>query len=82
VVRYDPDGQVERRIETPAKQTSSCAFGGAQLDELYITSAARSEPTSEMPNGYDSEAGYFGGALYVTHPGVQGRTMPMADILV
>ncbi len=82
VVRYDPDGKVERRIETPAKQTSCCAFGGAQLDELYITSAARSEPTSAMPHGYDSDAGYFGGALYVTHPGVQGRAMPMADILV
>jgi sugar lactone lactonase YvrE len=29
IVRYDPDGKVERRIATPAKQTSCCAFGGA-----------------------------------------------------
>jgi sugar lactone lactonase YvrE len=82
VVRYDPDGRVERRIETPAKQTSCCAFGGAQLDELYITSAARSEPTSEMPHGYDPETGCLGGALYVVRPGVQGRAMPVANILV
>jgi sugar lactone lactonase YvrE len=82
VVRYDPDGRVERRIQTPAKQTSSCAFGGAQLDELYITSAARSEPTTEIPVGYDPETGYFGGALYMTRPGVRGRAMPMADILL
>ncbi|MGI9072470.1 MAG: SMP-30/gluconolactonase/LRE family protein [Bryobacteraceae bacterium] len=27
IVRYDPDGKVERRISTPAKQTSCCAFG-------------------------------------------------------
>jgi D-xylonolactonase len=80
VVRYDPDGRVERRIKTPAKQTSSCGFGGAQLDELYITSAARSEPMPVMPHGYDPETGYFGGALYMIQPGVQGRPSPMADI--
>lgn len=82
VVRYDPDGRVERRIETPAKQTSSCAFGGKQLDELYITSAARSEPTTEMPPAYDAETGYFGGALYMARPGVQGRAIPIADIVL
>jgi sugar lactone lactonase YvrE len=28
VTRYDPEGRVERRVATPAKQTSSVAFGG------------------------------------------------------
>lgn len=40
VVRYDPDGKEERRIHLPAKQTSSIAFGGADLTDLFVTSAA------------------------------------------
>jgi sugar lactone lactonase YvrE len=72
VVRYDPDGTVERRITTPAKQTSSLAFGGADLSELFITTAARSEPMPLMPPGYDPESGTFGGPLYRARPGIRG----------
>ena len=72
VVRYDPDGKVERRIQTPAKQTSCACFGGADLGDLYITTAARSEPMPVMPPGYDAVHGLFGGALYRTRPGVRG----------
>jgi D-xylonolactonase len=72
VVRYDPDGKVERRIQTPAKQTSCATFGGADLGDLYITSAAHSEPMPVMPAGYDAVGGLFGGALYRTRPGVRG----------
>ena len=72
VVRYDPDGKVERRIETPAKQTSCATFGGEDLGDLYITTAARSEPMPVMPPGYDPVNGPFGGALYRTRPGVRG----------
>lgn len=39
VVRYTPDGQIEREIEMPVEFPTSCAFGGANLDDLYITSA-------------------------------------------
>lgn len=40
VIRYHPeDGSVLERIAVPASQTTSCAFGGPNLDELYITSA-------------------------------------------
>ncbi len=82
VVRYDPDGEIERRIATPAKQASCCAFGGPNLDDLYITSAARSEITPEIPVGYDPEIGYLGGSLYRTHAGVQGRAQSKADIVL
>ena len=64
VVRYDPDGKVERRIATPAKQTSSAAFGGAALDELYITSAGQHFESPLMPLNYDVGSGCIGGPLY------------------
>ena len=72
VVRYDPDGKVERRIQTPAKQTSCACFGGEDLGDLYITTASFSEPMPVMPPGYDPVNGLFGGALYRTRPGVRG----------
>jgi len=39
ITRYDPTGKVEREIQLPVQCPTSCAFGGANLDELYITSA-------------------------------------------
>jgi sugar lactone lactonase YvrE len=39
VTRYDPEGKVEREIPIPVQRPTSCAFGGPNLDELYITSA-------------------------------------------
>ena len=41
IVRYDPQGKVERVIPVPVLQPSSCVFGGKNLDELYITSASK-----------------------------------------
>lgn len=39
VTRYDPAGRVERQIQLPVECPTSCAFGGKNLTELYITSA-------------------------------------------
>ncbi len=39
IVRYDPDGKVEREIKMPVQRPTSCMFGGANLDELYFTSS-------------------------------------------
>jgi sugar lactone lactonase YvrE len=39
ISRYDPAGQVERVIKMPVQRPTSCAFGGVNLNELYITSA-------------------------------------------
>ena len=80
VMRYDPDGKVERRMVTPAKQTSACAFGGPELDELYITSAGFSEVTPAAPPRYDDRVGYIGGALFRTRPGIRGQATAEANL--
>jgi len=41
IVRYAPDGSVDRRIEMPVKKVTSVMFGGPELDTLYVTSMAR-----------------------------------------
>ena len=81
VVRYDPDGKVERRLRTPAKQTSCVAFGGSELTDLFITSAAKSEPMPIMPPGYDADYGFFGGPLYRIRLEIRGRAQSQAALL-
>ncbi len=39
IVRYRPDGSIEREVPMPVEFPTSCAFGGPDLDEMYITSA-------------------------------------------
>src|SRR5579875_2864000 len=73
IVRYDLDARIERQIETPAKQTSSLAFGGPELTDIFITTAAKSEPMPVMPPGYDPRTGFFGGPVYRINLGIQGK---------
>ncbi|MDJ0921946.1 MAG: SMP-30/gluconolactonase/LRE family protein [Henriciella sp.] len=39
VVRYAPDGSIDRIVDMPVSRPSSCAFGGPELKTLFITSA-------------------------------------------
>lgn len=39
LVRLSPEGRVLTEVEMPVHQPSSCAFGGPDLDVLYVTSA-------------------------------------------
>jgi L-arabinonolactonase len=41
LVRYRPDGSVDRIIEMPVKKVTSVMFGGPALDILYVTSMAK-----------------------------------------
>lgn len=67
VVRLDPDhGRVEREIALPLSQPTMCAFGGPELDALYITSASA---------GLDPEARRrepLAGGLFRCRPGPRG----------
>jgi len=60
VIRFAPDGKVERMIALPASQISNCAFGGAQLDRLFLSSAAV---------GVDEP---HAGSLFEIDPGTRG----------
>ncbi|MFE5140196.1 SMP-30/gluconolactonase/LRE family protein [Streptomyces fagopyri] len=39
VRRYTPDGVLDRVIDLPVRRPTACAFGGADLTDLYITTA-------------------------------------------
>jgi sugar lactone lactonase YvrE len=39
VLRYTPQGKIDRVITLPAENPTCCCFGGARLDTLYITTA-------------------------------------------
>ena len=41
IVRYRPDGTVDRVIDMPVKKVTSVMFGGPRLDTLYVTSMAK-----------------------------------------
>jgi len=85
VVRIDPDGKEERRVEFPAAQTSSAMFGGKDLNELYVTSATSgtgsTERTGWEPAGFDMNS-YRGGDLYRVKLDIQGKPEFITDFPV
>jgi sugar lactone lactonase YvrE len=70
IVRHAPDGRVDRVIDLPASQVTSCAFGGADLGTLFITTA-RHRLTDEQ-----RRAEPLAGALLAMEPGVRGLPEP------
>jgi D-xylonolactonase len=73
VTRYDPDGKRERLLALPAAQTSSLAFGGPDLDVIFITSASKNNMLDMAPPGYDPKKVFVGGRLYQMRSGVNGK---------
>lgn len=73
VTRFDPDGKVERRVMLPAAQTSSLAFGGPDLDVLFVTSASLNNLLQLAPAGYDPNKVFVGGRLYKMKSDIRGR---------
>lgn len=55
ILRYHPSGKVDAEIHLPVSRPSSCAFGGEELDQLFITSA--SEGFSEEQRAQEPMAG-------------------------
>jgi L-arabinonolactonase len=66
IVRYRPDGSVDRIVKMPVEQPTSCAFGGPDLATLYVTSAR--DGLSEAALAKQPLAG----SLFALDPGVRG----------
>jgi sugar lactone lactonase YvrE len=59
VTQWNPHaGQLLERIPVPALQASSCIFGGADLNELYITSARKGLSAADLQK-YPLSGGLF-----------------------
>ncbi len=51
IVRVASDGRIDRVIEMPVTNITSCTFGGRDLRTLYITTAANGAPPEERLAG-------------------------------
>lgn len=71
VFRYAPDGSVDRVIELPVCKTTSVAFGGSDLDTLYVTSMA----VPPLPK-YPGDGPLRGSVFAVRGLGVRGLPEP------
>lgn len=68
VVRVSAAGELLETLEVPVVQPSSCAFGGAELAVLYVTSAREGLPENEI--------GLDGCVLGLASTGTRGQQVP------
>jgi sugar lactone lactonase YvrE len=61
ISRFLPDGRLDRAIELPVAQVTSCCFGGLGLERMFVTTASI---------GRDGEP--LAGCLFEVAPGVRG----------
>lgn len=66
VLRYTPDGRIDRAVTLPVQWPTMCAFGGADLDILYITTLRRGGAAADLPDQP------LAGSIFACHPGAQG----------
>jgi sugar lactone lactonase YvrE len=67
---FEQDGTELERLRLPAHYVTSCAFGGASLDELYVTTARWDRSAVDEP---------LAGAVFRLRPGVVGRPPALAQ---
>jgi len=58
VIRLSPDGLIDKIVDLPCHWPTSCAFGGEDLDTLFVTSA-RFTMTDEHLDAHPQEGGLF-----------------------
>jgi sugar lactone lactonase YvrE len=63
VVRVAPNGSIERVVEMPTPNITTCTFGGADLRTLYITTAAAGSKPGDR----------FAGGLFTLETDIQGQ---------
>jgi sugar lactone lactonase YvrE len=63
IVRVAPDGQIDRVIEMPVQNITTCTFGGADRKTLYVTTASIEAPPGDR----------LAGGLFAIRTEVQGQ---------
>ena len=78
LIRYTPDGEVDRRIGMPVRNLTSVIFGGDKLDEIYVTSMARvTHPASHEHFAAEVKPQFGAGALFrIRGLGISGIEEP------
>ena len=66
--RFTPAGKLDRSLAVPVKKPAMCAFGGAGLDTLFVTSI--------RPEGIDLSDQPLAGGVFALRPGVRGLPEP------
>jgi sugar lactone lactonase YvrE len=66
--RFTPAGKLDYSLAVPVKKPAMCAFGGAGLDTLFVTSI--------RPDGVDLSDQPLAGGLFALRPGVCGLPEP------
>ncbi len=73
VRRYTPDAELDRVIKMPAPHVTKCAFGGPDLQDLYITTAS----IALLPA--DRARYPLAGDLFRCRPGVKGKELTLVN---
>ena len=72
ISRWDPEsGKMLEKYTLPAKNVSSCCFGGPDMDTLFITTASQDTDMAEYP---------LAGNVFCMKPGVKGEPSYRAAI--
>jgi sugar lactone lactonase YvrE len=65
LLRFTPEGKLDRQVPVPPTKPAMCAFGGSNLDTLFVTSIHPGASASEHD-----------GHLFAVRPGVSGLPEP------
>jgi sugar lactone lactonase YvrE len=66
--RFTPQGTLDRSLAVPVKKPTMCAFGGPDLDTLFVTSIRPGGDIADQP---------LAGGVFALRPGVKGLEEPM-----
>jgi len=66
IVRYAPDGKVDRVLALPVANPTCCCFGGPALDTLYVTTATQKLAPDELARQP------LAGSVLALRPGAKG----------
>lgn len=67
IYRFTPQGKLDKSVAIPVKKPTMCAFGGSNLDTLFVTSIRPSGDLSDQP---------LAGGLFALSLDVQGLIEP------